>query len=438
MTEDCLVSIIIPVHNSQMYLKECIDSVVSQTLKGIEIICVNDGSTDDSLSILNKYANQYDNIIILSQENQGTGIARNNGIRRAQGKYLIFMDSDDFYPTSDCLEALYNVAEDKNVSICGGIIVGESYGEKRLKKAGGGEKAVNFSQIGLLKTSEYPTMHGHVSYLFRTDLIKKNNIYYSPYRRFEDPPFMLKAIICAGERYGIDKVVYNYRSGHKEVRYSLQDCVEILSGIRDVIKLSKEHDLTPMYDDFLKNINNQYAIAFYQYSFCGHKEIDNVIEEINEMIREWIGENEGLIVTKEAVHQVREDCQKEYENFLRILHDDRKKIVYGAGMKSHTLIEHHKNDIKNVIGVAITEKQDGSDDFLTGLPIQNIEYYLPYKKDALVMITTMLAYQSEIEQNLKRLGFKNIMKLDVGKLDLAWALRGDESEGDSNLFTTIS
>ena len=416
------VSVIIPVYNRAQYLPECLDSIERQTIKPIEIIAVNDGSTDDSLSILNKYADQYDNIIILSQENQGTGTARNNGIHRAQGKYLIFMDPDDFYPTSDCLEALYNTAEEKKVSICGGIIVKDSYGE-RVEVDPDTGKPVDYHQRGFLKTYDYPTMQGHTAYLFRTDMIKENGIYYPPYTQFEDPPFLLKAIICAGERYGIDKVVYNYRRGHKETRYSLKNCIEILSGIRDVIKMSKEHNLMQMYDKYLKNINKHYAIAFYQYSFCGHREIDNVIEEINEMIREWIGDNESLIVTKESVHQVREDCQKEYEFFLRILHDDRKKIVYGAGMKSHTLLEHHKNDIKNVIGVAVTEKQDGSDDFLGELPIKSIENYLPYKEDVLVMITTMPAYQEEIEQNLQKLGYKNILRIDVTKLELAQALR---------------
>lgn len=432
------VSVIIPVYNMAQYLPECLDSIVQQTLKPIEIIAVNDGSTDDSLTILNKYAGKYDNIIVLTQDNQGSGPARNNGIRHAQGKYLIFMDPDDYYPTDDCLEALYNAAEENNVSICGGFFVKDSYGEKRTMKVVGGQRPIEYHQIGFTKADEYPVMYGHVCYLFRTDMIRENNIYYPPYRRFQDPPFLLKAIICAGGGYRIDKVVYHYRGGHKEVRYSLQNCIDILCGIRDVVKMSKEHNLMQVYHNYLENINRRIAVAFYKYSFCGHKEIDDTIAEINELIREWIGGNESLIVTKEAVYQVREDCQKEYENFLRILQEDRVKIVYGAGLKAHTLLERHKNDMKNVIGVAVTEKQDGSDDFLAELPIKSIEDYLSYKDDALVMIITMPAYQDDIEQNLKRLGFGNILKLDVGKLDLAIALRGDESESNSSLSATIS
>lgn len=416
------VSVIIPVYNMSQHLSECIDSVVQQTLAPIEIIAVNDGSTDNSLSILNEYADKYDNIIVLTQENQGSGPARNNGISHAKGKYLIFMDSDDFYPTNDCLEALYNAAEEKNVSICGGILVKDSYGEKKAAEAIGGERPIDYHQTGLIRTNESPTIYGYQSYLFRTDMIKENHIYYPSYRRFQDPPFMLKAIICAGERYGIDKVVYNYRAGYKEVEYSLKNSVDILYGIRDVIKLAREHNLVKLYEDYLKNINVQYSIVFYKYSFCGYKEVDDAIEEINEMIREWIGNDAGLIVTKEAAMQMRESCQKVYDDFLQILCDNRKKVVYGAGMKAHTLIEKHKNNIKNVIGVAVTKKQSNSDDSLCGLPIKDIEDYLPYREDALVIITTIPIYHEEIEQNLIRLGFKHILKLDVGKLDLAQAM----------------
>lgn len=416
------VSVIIPVYNMAQYLPECLDSIVQQTLEPIEIIAVNDDSTDDSLSILNKYASEYDNIIILTQDNQGSGPARNNGIRHAKGKYLIFMDPDDFYPANDCLEALYNAAEENNVLICGGIIVRDLFGKKEIRKAVGGERPIDFHQIGLMKTSECPTMHGHQSYLFRTDMIKKNNIYYPSYRRFQDPPFLLKALICAGERYGIDKVVYNYRSGYKAERYSLQSSIDVLNGIRDVIKMSKQHNLMQMYNNYLKNINKQYPVVFYKYSFCGHKEIDDTIEEINGMIREWIGEDASLIVTKEAAIQMRENCQKEYESFLQILYDESKKIVYGAGIEAHTLIEQNKNNMKNVIGVAVTRKQDNLNEFLCELPIKNIEDYLPYRENALIIITTISLYHEEIEHNLKRLGFKNILKLDVMKLKLARAM----------------
>lgn len=101
------VSVVIPVYNVEKYLVECMDSVINQTFKDIEIICVNDGSTDDSLAILEYYAKLDDRIKIITQENRGLGNARNVGMRHASGDYLVFIDSDD-YISLDTIAKLYN------------------------------------------------------------------------------------------------------------------------------------------------------------------------------------------------------------------------------------------------------------------------------------------------------------------------------------------
>lgn len=93
-------SFIVPVYNTSKYLKKCLNSLASQTFKDFEIIVVNDGSTDDSKSIISKYEKKYDNIKVINQKNQGLSMARNNGVRGAKGKYLIFIDSDDYVETN--------------------------------------------------------------------------------------------------------------------------------------------------------------------------------------------------------------------------------------------------------------------------------------------------------------------------------------------------
>lgn len=120
---DIKVSVIIPVYNMAKYLGECLESIARQTLDGIEIIAIDDGSTDDSLVVLTQYQKKYANLVVLHQKNHGTGNARNNGIRHARGKYIALMDPDDFYPQNDSLQALYEAAEKQNVLICGGIII---------------------------------------------------------------------------------------------------------------------------------------------------------------------------------------------------------------------------------------------------------------------------------------------------------------------------
>ena len=113
------ISIVIPVYNIEKYLKECLDSLVNQTFKDFEVICVNDGSKDKSLDILNEYAKKDSRFIVVTQENGGSGSARNNGLSRARGKYVQFLDGDDYFEP-ELLEKLYNLAEkyQANISVC--------------------------------------------------------------------------------------------------------------------------------------------------------------------------------------------------------------------------------------------------------------------------------------------------------------------------------
>lgn len=105
-----VISVIIPVYNTEKYLSECLDSVLNQTFEDIEIIIVNDGTTDRSLDIATDYAQRDTRIRIISQPNQGLSMARNNGMKEAQGEYLLFLDSDDFI-SCDYIVKLYNAAK---------------------------------------------------------------------------------------------------------------------------------------------------------------------------------------------------------------------------------------------------------------------------------------------------------------------------------------
>ena len=107
------VSVIIPIYNVEDYLIECLNSVSTQTLKDIEIICVNDGSSDDSLLIIEAFAEIDNRFIIFDQENKGVGAARNRGLSYALGEFVYFMDSDDILDVN-ALEELYNEAVERN------------------------------------------------------------------------------------------------------------------------------------------------------------------------------------------------------------------------------------------------------------------------------------------------------------------------------------
>ncbi len=111
------VSVVIPVYNGQEFLNRCMDSVCQQTLQDIEIICVDDGSTDNTIEILEDYRQKDKRVQILRQQNQYAGIARNRGLKQAVGKYVIFWDSDDYFAL-DALQKLYECAEERDADIC--------------------------------------------------------------------------------------------------------------------------------------------------------------------------------------------------------------------------------------------------------------------------------------------------------------------------------
>lgn len=110
------VSVIIPVYNAEKYLRQCLDSVLSQSLKEIEIICVDDGSADKSRDILREYATADERLKIMTQENRGPGAARNSGMEAAAGRYIMFLDADDWFEP-DMLSDLYETAERNSADI---------------------------------------------------------------------------------------------------------------------------------------------------------------------------------------------------------------------------------------------------------------------------------------------------------------------------------
>ena len=140
------ISIIVPIYNSEKYLKKCIDSIINQTKKELEIILINDGSTDNSEKIIKEYKDK--RIKYIKNTNQGIGTTRNQGIKEATGKYLMFIDSDDYIENNAC-ELLYNKAEKDNLD----MVVCDFYREKEdgEKKE---DKIIDFKKTTIKETQK--------------------------------------------------------------------------------------------------------------------------------------------------------------------------------------------------------------------------------------------------------------------------------------------
>jgi glycosyltransferase EpsH len=111
MEKNPLISIVVPVYNAGLYLAQCIDSIINQSYKNLEILCINDGSTDDSIKILNQYKNRDFRIIVIDKQNEGVSETRNVGLKKAKGDYLMFVDADDWIDADTCEKALQSALE---------------------------------------------------------------------------------------------------------------------------------------------------------------------------------------------------------------------------------------------------------------------------------------------------------------------------------------
>ena len=218
---DIKVSVIIPVYNVEKYLRECLDSVINQTLEDIEIICVNDGSTDNSLKILDKYALKDKRIIIITQKNQGLSCSRNNALKIAKGEYIVFVDSDD-YLRLDALEIIYQNMTEKQLDIL-------SYGGINFDNNTRVEKINQYWEFGYLpKDFNYQKFNykNCLSFLhsmavsscltaYSRSVIKNYSITFPEHLFFEDNLFFLKSITQA--RFcGIIKDKLYYRRIHNK------------------------------------------------------------------------------------------------------------------------------------------------------------------------------------------------------------------------------
>lgn len=238
------ISVIIPVYNVEKYLKECLDSVINQTIKDIEIICINDGSTDSSLELLKEYSEKDNRIVLIDKENEGVGKTRNLGIDVAKGDFVIFMDPDDFYMDKDVLEVLYNNAIENNVLICGGGFVTYNNITKEFSQNYPQDlDGYIFEKDALIDYKDYQFDYGYHRFIYNREFLIKNNIYFPLYKRFQDPPFFIKAMILAEKFYAVKKLVYGYRVGHADVKWTEEKINDLLCGLIDDMSYARKYNL---------------------------------------------------------------------------------------------------------------------------------------------------------------------------------------------------
>lgn len=210
ITNNPVVSLIIPVYNVEKYLRLALESAVNQTLKNIEIIVVNDGSTDSGYKIIKEFADVTPNMIVINQENSGLSAAKNAGLRVASGDYIAFMDSDD-HVAPDFLEVLYNLAvnNDADISYCNYNVYYPESG-RSFYMPFTSRNAVYSKETALNKLILDVTLH-HFSWnkLYKRSLFTDNNIDFCP-MFFEDIATSPKLFYFANKVAVTNKSLYYY------------------------------------------------------------------------------------------------------------------------------------------------------------------------------------------------------------------------------------
>ncbi|MCD7781225.1 MAG: glycosyltransferase [Methanosphaera sp.] len=240
------VSVVIPVYNVEDFLRECLDTIVNQTLEDIEIICVNDGSTDSSLEILEEYAANDERITIIDQENGGHAVATNNGMKKATGEYLFLMDSDDILELN-ALEDTYKLACQKNVDFVLFKAINYDYEQDKYYEA------ENYSMNRLhhrvkdnifsyddIKDLVFTITVTPWSKLYNRKFIEDNNITFPEGLIFDDNVFFYKVLFSAKRIYFHPEFLFTRRwystSSTTKGDTRFIDSIDIFNLIIDVFK----------------------------------------------------------------------------------------------------------------------------------------------------------------------------------------------------------
>lgn len=252
------VSVIVPIYNAEKDLEKTICNIQKQSLRDIEIICVNDGSEDRSGEIIKHFQKKDPRIKYFFQSNKGAGAARNLGIDHAKGKYIAFLDADDKFVNPQVIEKLYYAAEKNNAFICGGKVEGCSR-----------KNDSNFPlHNGFVEFYQYQQDYFFWRYIYNRYFLAKNDIRFPELRVYEDPVFLVKAMIKAQKFYVIEDVVYSYSGSHQSQNMDIEKAIDYMQGIITELDITSKYKLAKLHKTLVNRLEKEccYYIEKHLYS----------------------------------------------------------------------------------------------------------------------------------------------------------------------------
>ena len=189
-------------------------------------------------------------------------MARNRALDTASGEYIAFMDPDDWYPHENVLRDLYNIATENNVEICGGSLCEYERGKGIVTVLNESRSKCTFLNNGFILFFDYQFDYNYQRFIFRRDFLNRNKLRFLEYRRFQDPPFFVEAMIAAQKFYSVNNVTYCYRVNAKPVEWTEEKLAHPALGLGDILKITSYSRLKELHAVELERVSNIYFRRF--------------------------------------------------------------------------------------------------------------------------------------------------------------------------------
>lgn len=311
----CSLSVIVPVYNVEKYLRECMESVTTQTLKNIEIICINDGSKDNSEQILQEYLKQDSRIVIINKNNAGYGAACNQGLRLAKGKYVAILEPDDFVNVK-MYEDLFNLAEKHNCDVVKSSFYEYwDYPENKLNFINWEKEYTMPDRVFTL--SEYPQfLYFHPSIwtcIYKKSFLSKHNLHFVEAKSagWVDNPFQVQTLSLAERIFYTPTPYYYYRMTNP-------------TSSSNSLDVTNPFDRTDEIHSFLEqnNIKDEGVMAHLYKRELGY--IDTVLKFVT-------NENKEYIIDK--IQKMTSRMKSEIVNSCKHINENEKNIYINSSSK---------------------------------------------------------------------------------------------------------
>ena len=288
---DGVISVVVPVYNVEPYLKECLESIINQTYRDLEIILIDDGSTDKSGDICDEYGKKDERIIVIHQNNQGSASAKNAGLRKSSGEYLAFVDSDDFLQ-EDAYEFMVKQLEE----YCADIIQG-CFRKVYQKFYRDVNKIIEMQILDTFEFLELFTKDWTCGLLwdklYKRDIFK--DIYFKEGHKIDDEFFTYKGVMNSKKILRVPHYIYNYRQRISSVMFSKDSQLKIISDSLEYLSIRRKEvtksfpQLKKVYDEHY--LNMLIILSKNEYINAEH------IKEIKQHIKKYFNENDKIKIS---------------------------------------------------------------------------------------------------------------------------------------------